>query len=614
MAFDSHRPVNLARPRPRIERRPDGSLLLTCAEPLEAFPPHPGHWLRYWAEAAPDRTFLAQRDGSGGWRRVGFAAARERVDRLSAALLARGLNQARPLAILSGNSIRHGLISFAAIQVGIPVAPISVAYSTAGNLDKLAYLVDLLRPGMIFAEEEAAFAPALGSIDTADATLVHGAGAFDALLEVASNSTVEAAFAATGPDDIAKILFTSGSTGMPKGVVTPNRMLTSNQVAWRQVHPFLAERPPVVVDWLPWNHCFGGNFVLNLALARGGSLYIDPGKPMPEQFQATLECLAEVSPTIYLNVPAGIDLLLPALESDAAFAAHFFRDLELIFYAGSILPKPLWDRLEAIAARTLGKPVLIATAYGMTETGPMHTMAVEPAPAPSHVGLPTPGSELLLLPREDVYEIRCRGSNVTPGYFKRDDLNAEAFDDEGFLITGDAMRFADPDAPERGLVFLGRIGSNFKLLTGTWVQVDEVRIGAIAAAPEVVRDALICGADREEIGLLIFPNLEGCRRLCPELGTQASPAELAAAPAVRQYLRQGLERYNDEFPYSSRRIGRVRILTEPPRIYEAELTDKTSLNQRAGLERRRELVEELYRRGPPDDVIILKPKPERQRA
>ena len=614
MPFESHRAVNLAPPRPRIERRGDGSLLLAHSENLDSMPPHPGHWLRHWAEAAPERTFLAERDGAGGWRHIDFAATREHVDRLSAALLERGLGPERPLAILSGNSIRHALISLAAIQVGVPVAPLSVAYSMAEDRDKLGYLIELLRPGLIFAEAETGFAPALGAIDTAGATVVHGPAPFEALLEARPGAAVEAAFAAAGPEDVAKILFTSGSTGMPKGVVTPNRMLTSNQVAWRQVHPFLAERPPVMVDWLPWNHCFGGSFVLNLALARGGSLYIDPGKPMPGQFQATLQCLAEVAPTIYLNVPAGIDLLLPALEGDAAFAAHFFRDLELIFYAGSILPKPLWERLEAIAARSLGKPVIITTAYGMTETGPMHTMAVEPAPGPSHVGLPTPGSELLLIPHEDVYEIRCRGINVTPGYFKRDDLDAEVFDGEGFLITDDAARFVDPETPQRGLVFLGRIGSNFKLLTGSWVQTDAVRVGVIAAAPQVVRDALICGADRKEIGLLIFPNLGGCRWLCPELGGNASPAELAAAPAVRRYLRQGLQQYNAQHPNSSRRIGRVRILTEPPRVYETELTDKTSLNQRAGLQRRRPLVEELYSPSPPDEVIVLEPDPRRKSA
>jgi feruloyl-CoA synthase len=594
-----------------MARRADGSLLLSTEEPLEPIPPHLGHWLRHWAEAAAERPFLAERDDAGDWCRLGYGEARKQVDRLSAAILARGLGPERPLVVLSGNSIAHALLMLAAIQVGVPVAPLSVAYSEAEDLEKLGYLVDLLQPGMIFAEDGAAFSGPLGAIDTGRAELVHGprpfeglAGtAYETLLADAANDEVEAAFAAVGPDDVAKILFTSGSTGMPKGVVTPNAMLTANQVAWRQVHPFLAERPPVVVDWLPWNHCFGGSFNVNVVLANGGTFYIDPGKPMPGRFEATLACLAEIAPTIYLNVPAGIDLLLPHLEADAGFREHFFQDLELIFYAGSILPAPLWERLEAVSAKACGKPVIITTAYGMTETGPMHTMACEPMPAPSHVGLPIPGSETLLIPRDDRYELRCRGVNVTPGYFRRDDLNEAAFDAEGFLVTGDAARFVDPDQPARGLVFEGRLANNFKLLTGTWVQTDAVRVAAVAAAPLVIRDALICGHDRDEIGLLIFPNIAGCRELCD--GDSAEAGTLVRREAVRDYLVAALGRHNARFSYRSRRIGRVRVLDEPPSVYEAELTDKTYINQRAGLERRQALAEELYSQAPGHEVIIL---------
>jgi feruloyl-CoA synthase len=609
---ESHKPVHLAPPTLKMERRPDGSLLLSTEEPLEPIPPHLGHWLRHWAEAAAEQPFLAERDDdAGGWCRLGYGEARRRVDRLSAALLARGLGPERPLVILSGNSIAHALLMLAAIQTGVPVAPLSVAYSEAEDLEKLGYLVDLLRPGMIFAEDGPGFSAPLRAIDTGRAELVHGARpfeglagtAYEALLAEATDDRVEAAFAAAGPDDVAKILFTSGSTGMPKGVVTPNAMLTANQVAWRQVHPFLAERPPVVVDWLPWNHCFGGSFNVNVVLANGGTFYVDPGKPMPGQFEATLDCFREIAPTIYLNVPAGIDLLLPHLEADAAFREYFFQDLELIFYAGSILPAPLWERLEAVSAKACGKPVIITTAYGMTETGPMHTMACEPMPAPSHVGLPIPGSETLLIPRDDRYELRCRGVNVTPGYFRRDDLNEAAFDAEGFLVTGDATRFVDPDQPARGLVFEGRLANNFKLLTGTWVQTDAVRVAAVAAAPLVIRDALICGHDRDEIGLLIFPNIAGCRELSGADGDDV--AELVREGAVRDYLNETLDRHNARFSYRSRRIGRVRVLDEPPSVYEAELTDKTYVNQRAGLERRQALAEELYSKAPGHEVIIL---------
>ena len=574
MTQTTHKPVHLAPPTLRMEERPDGSLLLSTEEALAPIPPHLGHWLRHCDEAAPARTFLAERgEGGQGWRTLTYQEARQVVDRLSQALLARNLGPERPLVILSGNSARHALLSFAAIQVGIPVAPLSVAYSESDELEKLGYLVELLRPGMIFAEDGPAFTRALLGIETGNAILVHGGQPFDGLsgnawedlLDAAPGAAVEAAFARTGPDDVAKILFTSGSTGMPKGVVTPNAMLTSNQVAWRQIHPFLAETPPVVVDWLPWNHCFGGSFNINLVLANGGSFYIDPGKPMEGQFEATLACLREISPTIYLNVPAGIDLLLPHLEADEAFRDHFFRDLEMMFYAGSILPTPLWDRFEAVSAKACGKPVIITTAYGMTETGPMHTMACEPMPAPSHVGLPVPGSRSLLIPHENRYELRCQGTNVTPGYFRREDLNEAAFDDEGFLVTGDAVRFVDPEAPERGLVFEGRLANNFKLLTGTWVRTDEVRVAAVALAPLVVRDALVCGHDRAEIGLLIFPSLAGCRELCGD--PAAEIADLVHRAEVRDHLIQALHEHNARFSYRSRRIGRVQILDEPPTVY-----------------------------------------------
>ena len=615
MSRSSHRPVHVATPEPNVSRRADGSLLLSVEEPLAATPPHLGHWLRHWNETAPDRPFLAERNAEGGWTEVDYRQARTRVDQLSSALLAHDLGPDRPLVILSGNSIAHALLSFAAIQVGIPVAPLSVAYSMTSDHDKLGYLVELVEPGMIFAEDGPGFTPALRAIDCKDAALVHGRGAFDGIAGVAYETllharpgdAVEQAFETTGPEDVAKIMFTSGSTGMPKGVITTNLMLTSNQVAWRQVHPFLADQPPVVVDWLPWNHCFGGSYNLNMVLANGGTFHIDPGKPMPDQFGATLACLKEVSPTIYLNVPAGIDLLLPELEADDEFRAHFFRDLELVFYAGSILPKPLWERFEAVSAKACGKPVMITTAYGMTETGPMHTMACEPAPAPSHVGLPTPGSELLLIPIDDRYEIRCRGVNVTPGYFKREDLTAAAFDEEGFLITGDAVRYVDPEAPGRGLIFEGRIANNFKLLTGTWVQTDTIRVAAVAAAPEVVRDAIITGHDQAEIGLLIFPNVEGCRALCSGLPADASLGDIVKRPEVVNYLTARLNRHNMEFARGSRRIGRVQILNEAPEIYESELTDKTYINQRAALDRRRPLVETLYQDEPPAPVIVLAP-------
>jgi feruloyl-CoA synthase len=528
-----------------------------------------GDWLVRWAREAPDRTFLAERR-AGAWVRVTYAQALARVRGLAQALLDRGLSASRPLAILSGNSIEHALLALAAMHAGVPVAPVSPAYSLASkDHAKLRALIDVLRPGAVWAHG-AAFAPALRALGVSPLELT----------EVAPTS-VDEAFAAVTPDTVAKILFTSGSTGTPKGVVNTHRMLCSNQAAIAAGWPFLADRPPVIVDWLPWSHTFGANHNFNMILAHGGTLYIDDGKPAPGAFDATLANLREVPSTLYFNVPRGFDMLAGALETDAELRATFFRDLELVFYAAAALSPATWDRLAAVAARAGANPAMVS-AWGSTETSPLVTQVHFPIDRAGVIGLPAPGLALAFAPSGDKLEMRVRGPSVTPGYWLPGGaIEPAPVDELGFYPMGDAGRLADDDHPERGVVFDGRTAENFKLASGTWVHVGELRIALIAACSPLVADAVITGHDRHEIGALVF----------------ATPGSDATA------LAEGLRRCNAGRTASSTRIARVLVLAEPPSIDAGEITDKGYLNQRAILSRRAADVARLYAGGP--DVILL---------
>ena len=420
------------------------------------------------------------------------------------------------------------------------------------------------------------------------------ATSFDALLATEPTAAVDAAFAAVGPDTVAKLLFTSGSTGMPKAAVNTQRMICSNQAGTDQVWPFVHSKPQITVNWLPWNHTFGGNYVVNFILSKGGTLYIDDGRPTAERIGRTVANLREVSPTVYLNVPRGYDVLVPHLERDAALRATFFRDLDLLFYAGASLPQHLWDRLQALAVDTVGHGVPMSTSWGMTETGPMHTVVHAPVDRAGNVGTPLPGTELKLIENGGKLELRARGPNVTPGYWQDGRVVRDAFDDEGWLITGDAVQLADPDDPNAGLIFDGRVVENFKLLSGTWVHVDALRVAAIAAMAPVAQDAVVTGHDRGEIGLLVFPSVAGCRGLDPALAAIADPLALLRRPEIAARIREGLRAHNRAARSSSRRIARVLLMAEPPSADANEITDKGYINQRAVLERRAALVGRLY--------------------
>ncbi|HTT10448.1 MAG TPA: feruloyl-CoA synthase [Burkholderiaceae bacterium] len=596
----------------RVERiaRADGAFVLRSPAPLEPYARCVGDWLVAWATRTPDRTWLAERRGDA-WHRVTYAEGLKTTRCIAAALLSRGLSSKRPLVILSDNSVDHALLAAGAQFAGVPYAPISPAYSLlSSDHAKLRAIFALLEPGLVFADDGARFARALAAVGSgfdfvASRNIPQGAVPFDVLAGAAPGPEVDAAAAAVTPDTIAKILFTSGSTGEPKGVINTHRMLSSNQQMIRQCWPFLAHDPPVIVDWLPWNHTFGGNHNFNMVLANGGSLHIDNGKPAPGLIEKTVANLRETAPNIYFNVPRGFDMLLPHLEGDDALARHFFSQLKIVFYAGAALPQSLWERLERKAAQ-LGRRVAMVSSWGSTETAPMVTSVHFPIDRAGVIGIPAPGCELLMLPNGEKMEMRVRGPNVTPGYFKRPDLTAAAFDGEGFYKIGDAGRLADPGDAAAGVVFDGRIAEDFKLASGTWVHVGTLRVHAIASLAPVAQDVVVAGHGRDEVGLLVFANPAGCAGLCPERPKETPLAELIADTRVRAQVARGLRALAAGATGSSMLATRALLLAEPPSIDANEITDKGYINQRAVLARRAAAVTELYGSPAPPAVIALK--------
>src|SRR3954451_16447978 len=598
----------LAPPRITAQDVPGGGVILRSQMPLDPYEPSLGVLLRRWAREAPDRVFLAERAGEEGVELTWGEASRQATS-VAQALLDRGLGPERPLLILSGNSIDHALLTLGGFLAGVPVVPVSPAYSLMSqDYGKVKHIAALIKPGLVYAADGGPFAGVLSAVDFGGAELVLSAGPgatpFTDLRATRPSMDVEDALRAVGPDSVAKILFTSGSTALPKGVINTHRMLSANQQSLAQIWPFTKDTPLVLVDWLPWNHTFGGNHNFNLILKRGGTLYIDAGRPAPPLIPITVRNLTEIAPTIYFNVPAGYGALLPFLERDEALRAKFFERLDLIFYAAAALPQDLWTRLENVAREARGEPVMMTSSWGLTETSPLATAAHFPIDRAGVIGVPVPGVQIKLTPVDDKLEMRVKGPNVTPGYFGQPDTTAEAFDEDGWYRTGDAGKLEDPSDPNQGLVFDGRVVEDFKLMTGTFVSVGNLRIAALAAASPLLMDAVVCGHDRDYVGLLAWPQIGPAREIA---GTpDASPEELVRSPELAEFIRARFIAHNRSNPASSTRVERVILLAEPPSLDANEITDKGYVNQRAALERRSGHVDALFAEQPGTEVIICR--------
>jgi feruloyl-CoA synthase len=607
------RAISFGNPAVSIERRDDGTIYLRPKAQLGDYPVRLTDRLHHWAEIEPNRVFMAERDATRGWRQITYAQLLNSARRIASALLARGLSAERPIVILSGNSLDHALIAFGALYAGIPFCPVSPAYSLVSrDYGKLSFLMKLLTPGLVFADDADKFADALAANVLPGTEIAASRGAVPGrdvtklsdLLATSEHPRLDAAHDAVGPDTIAKFLLTSGSTGNPKAVINTQRMICANQVMLRETLAFLKDEPPVIVDWLPWNHTFGGNHNIGLTLFNGGSMYLDEGKPMPGGIEETVRNLREISPTVYFNVPKGYESLLPYLRDDSALRAKFFGRLHAMFFSGAALSPFIWNSLDELAAQQTGFRVPVLTGLGATETSPFF-MSVTPATSRSgHVGLPVLGNDAKLLPNNGKLEVRAKGPNVTPGYWRQPELTAAAFDEEGFYKFGDALKPADPDDFDAGFDFDGRIAEDFKLASGTWVSVGPLRARFVGTCAPLVRDVVIAGINRDEISALVVLDLDGCRLINPTLPID-DLAAAASDPLIRAAFRDRFQKLLAGATGSSTRITRAVLLDTPLSIDRGEVTDKGSINQRAVIEHRSGLIDLLYSPTPPAHVIDL---------
>ena len=600
-----------------IDRCSDGTVYLKNKHPLASYATRITDRLIHWARLAPQRVFMAERAADGEWRRLTYGEALRQVRSLATTLRARGLSAERPLMILSGNDLAHAVLGLAALYAGIPYVPLSPAYSLISrDFGKLRHIVGLTTPGLVFAGDGDLFGRAIEATIAADVTIVVSRNPLKTrpttllsdLLATSTDPGLDAAHESIGPDTVAKILFTSGSTGMPKGVINTQRMLCANQEQIRTHFAFFRDQPPILLDWSPWNHTAGGNHNFNMALYNGGTFYIDDGRPVPGAIEATVRNLREVSPTWYFNVPRGYDALIPFLRQDEVLRRSFFKDLRILYYAAASMAQHVWDALDEIASATYGERILMLTGLGSTETAPFALSAGKGMSAAGLVGLPTSGIELKLVPREGKLEARIRGPNVTPGYWRQPELTAPAFDEEGYYKFGDALRFADPNDVTKGLIFDGRVAEDFKLASGTWVNVGPLRARFIDHFAPLVQDVVIAGLGRNEIGALVFADRGACQRFCPAHAPNGPAAELFAQPELRAAFAERLESLAAQSTGSSNRITALLLLEEPPSLDQGEMTDKGSINQRAVLSHRAQLVEELYARPRSRRVIRLSGK------
>jgi len=603
-----------------LETRTDGTQILRSTEALRWFPERLTDALEQWAAEAPERTFVAKRHQGGDWRRISYAQMLQRAQAVGQALVDLKLSVDRPVALLSDNDLDFLTLSFGALWAGVPYVPVSPAYSLLSqDFGKLRHILATVTPGLVFASSPA-YAKAIAAVVPAETPVVLGEGrlegretlAFESLLATVPGEGVAAAHAAVGPDTIANFLFTSGSTKQPKGVINTHRMRCANLQQIRQCMAFLADEPPVLVDWLPWNHTFGGNHNVGIALYNGGTLYIDEGKPTPKGIAETLRNLREISPTVYFNVPKGFEEIASAMDHDELLRQRLFARVKAFMYAGAGLSQAVWDKLNAQAEATVGERIRIISGLGMTETAPSCTFVVGTGARSGQIGLPAPGVEVKLVPDGEgdgvgagaKTEIRFRGPNVMPGYWRAPEQTAEAFDEEGFYRTGDAVRFVDPADVSQGLLFDGRTAEDFKLSTGTFVSVGPLRAQIIAAGDPCVQDAVVAGMNRDEIGLLIVPRADECRKLAGLPAGTPFP-EVLHHPAVRGFFQHLADVLWRAGTGSANRPARLHVMAEPPSIDKGEVTDKGSINQRAVLAHRAALVEALYDGVASDPFLIL---------
>ncbi len=609
MTTPGQRPVRLGQISAQLNKRADGSFDLKANEPLPPFPRTLMDKIEEWSEKAPDRDFLVDRGPEGAWRHLTFAEAWAQARAIGQALLERQVSAERPVIVLSGNSIEHGLIALGCQMAGVPYSPISPAYALRStDYAKLRHIFDLLTPSLVVAADATPFAKALDAVMPADMELIAARGdagrpatPFDDLLKTVPGPEIDAAFAALNGDTIAKFLFTSGSTGLPKAVINTHGMMACNQVMIANALAFLQDEPPVLVDWLPWNHTAGSNHNFGLVLFNGGTMYIDEGAPAPGRFEQTVQNLKEVAPTVYFSVPKGYEMLVDALQRDDQLRQTFFSRLKVIQYAGAGLSQHVWNELERLAVETLGEKVLIMTGYGSTETAPFAFTTTGPVPGAGFVGVPSPGLEARLIPDGDKMELRVKGRSITPGYWRMPDVTANSFDEEGFYKIGDALRFADPTRPEEGFMFDGRISEDFKLSTGTWVNMGQVRTRLIGAMAPYVRDVVLTGLDRSHIGAMVFLDVHAASRLHPD-ATNDEHA-LANHPDLRAELQKRLNALASESTGSSNLVARLIVLDHAPSLDLGEITDKGSINQRAVMRARAEQVEMLYAEPIPETVL-----------
>ena len=592
------------------ERRGDGTLLLRSNAEMGDVVDTSADWLHRWSVEAPERIFLAERSGAG-WREETYQSTLQKVRAIAASLLARGMGPDTPILIMSGNGVDHGLLTLAAHYVGVPTAPIAEQYALIpAARERLEHAISLVNPRMAYVVDADKFAHAITidalagvEIVASDVGSQSGVTGVDTLLQGDSGVDIDVARGQVTPDSVVKILMTSGSTSAPKGVMTTQRMMCVNQTQIADSLPFLSERPPSVVDWLPWNHVFGGSHNFNMMLANGGSFYIDDGKPLKGLFDRTVENLKMVTGSLVFNVPVGFGMLLQALKSDQDLRQRFFQDLDMIFYAGASLPQDIWQGLEQMALDVKGEVPLMTSSWGLTETAPATMIQQEPTDRSGVIGVPMSGVTLKLVPEEDGrYEVRAKGPNIMPGYYNDPEKTAEAFDDEGYFVTGDAMVFVDPDNMNAGMRFDGRISEDFKLLTGTWVRATALRMSLLGHFAPLAADLVITGQDKSDIGVLIFPNKEAIETAGHALDDVDG---MLSDPSLLNALRDRLAVWNAENASSSTRIARAAFFAEPASLVDAEITAKGNLNFRKVLQRRSAILDHLYN-GSHGAVIVPK--------